>query len=141
MKFSYHNVPIDLSEAFPKRKSILRPIIPILLESEENKTGYWALIDSGADYCFFHSEIAEILQLDWQKGKIEEFGGIGGEKNLAYFHKVNMYIGGWKYELYCGFSDKIAKFGYGVLGQNGFFDLFVVRFDFEKEEIEIKPRR
>jgi hypothetical protein len=141
MKFPYQKVPIDSSEAFPEKKTILRPIVPILLEFKGIKTGYWTLIDSGADYCFFHSEIAEILQLDWRKGKMQEFGGIGGERSLAYFHKINIHIGGWQFELYCGFSDKIAKFGYGVLGQVGFFDHFVVKFDLEKEEIEIKPRK
>jgi len=31
--------------------------------------------------------------------------------------------------------------GYGVVGQNGFFDIFVVKFDLIKEEIELKERK
>lgn len=34
----------------------------------------------------------------------------------------------------------IPPFGYGVLGEEGFFDIFVIKFDFIKEEIELKPR-
>jgi len=29
---------------------------------------------------------------------------------------------------------------YGVVGQNGFFDNFIVKFDLSKEEIELKNR-
>lgn len=29
---------------------------------------------------------------------------------------------------------------YGIVGQKGFFDLFIVRFDLLKEEVELKPR-
>ena len=31
--------------------------------------------------------------------------------------------------------------GYGVVGQRGFFDKFVVKFDFLKEEVELKERK
>jgi hypothetical protein len=50
-----------------------------------------------------------------------------------------MHREGRKYKLYGGFSSSISPYGFGVLGQYGFFDLFIVKFDFKKEEIEIKP--
>jgi hypothetical protein len=84
--------------------------------------------------------LERFLGLDIKSGKKEIFGGISGEKLTAYFHLLNAEIGDWKYELYCGFSYDIPSFGYGVLGQIGFFDIFVVKFDLAKEEIEIKPR-
>lgn len=49
-------------------------------------------------------------------------------------------IGGWDYETKVGFSYDIAKSGMPVLGQKGFFNKFVVKFDLTKEEIELKPR-
>jgi len=113
----------------------------VTLEFGQIKTGYMALIDSGADYCFFHSEIAEVMNLDWQKGKRLNFVGVTGQKATSYFHNVDLYIGGWEFKVYCGFSDAISPKGFGVLGQIGFFDQFIVKFDLEKEEIEIKPRR
>lgn len=140
MKFPYIKFPQHFSEAFPERKTILRPVIPVILEFEEVKTGYLALVDSGSDYCFFHSEIAETLGLDWQRGKKMNFVGVTGQRATAYFHNINLYIGGWPYKLYCGFTSEISLDGFGVLGQIGFFDLFVVKFDLVKEEIEIKPR-
>lgn len=39
-----------------------------------------------------------------------------------------------------GFSYDIAKHGFGILGQRGFFDKFAVKFDLSKEEIELKAR-
>ncbi len=43
----------------------------------------------------------------------------------------------------CGegwFSSEFSRLGHGILGQKGFFDTFVVKFDFLKEEIELKAR-
>ena len=34
----------------------------------------------------------------------------------------------------------IAPHGYGILGQKGFFDIFVVKFDLLKEGIELQER-
>lgn len=129
MKFRYQKIKGRGSEAFPERRVILRPIIPVILEHKDEKVGYRALIDSGADYNIFHAVVAEILGLNIKKGKKENFGGISGGQLTAYFHFVNIKIGGWKYKLYCGFSYDIPPFGYGVLGQKGFFNLFVVKFD------------
>jgi hypothetical protein len=140
MKFRYQKIAAKESEAFPERKFILRPVILIILEHEDKKVGYKALIDSGADYNIFHAAVGEILGLDIKSGKKEIFGGISGEKLTAYFHLVEAKIGGWSYKLYCGFSYDIPPFGYGVLGQKGFFDNFIVKFDLLKEEIELKPR-
>ncbi|RKY41858.1 MAG: hypothetical protein DRP80_07375 [Candidatus Omnitrophota bacterium] len=78
-------------------------------------------------------------EIDVEKGKRLEFAGITGKKSIAYFHHVDLYIEGHKYKLYCGFSSSISPYGFGILGQYGFFDLFVVKFDLKKEEIEIKP--
>jgi len=50
-------------------------------------------------------------------------------------------IGGWNYKTTVGFSYDIAKHGFGILGQKGFFDIFVVKFDLLKEEIELKEKR
>ena len=35
----------------------------------------------------------------------------------------------------------MPNMGYGVVGQKGFFDIFTVRFDLLKEEIELKERK
>jgi len=140
MRFPYLSFKIPTPcEAFPHQKEILRPVIPIVLGYKERKVRYYALIDSGADYCFFHKEIAEVLGIDWRKGKKLEFAGVTGRKTTAYFCHVDLYIGGWEYKLYCGFSEKLSPYGFGILGQCGFFDMFKIRFVLKREEIEITP--
>jgi len=39
------------------------------------------------------------------------------------------------------FSYEITPFGFGVLGQLGFFDKFIVKFDYQKKSVEIVPKR
>ena len=141
MKFDYFKFPLERESAIFGR-SILKPIIPIKVSAGTSTLRYAALIDSGADFCIFDAEIGEVLGLDIQKGSKEPFGGIqekGGA--VAFIHKIIINIGGWDYQVEAGFSYDIAKWGYGILGQKGFFDTFVVKFDLAKEEIELKERK
>lgn len=99
------------------------------------------LIDSGADFCIFDAGIGEYLGIDIKSGNELQFSGIqslGGAK--AYIHKVNLEIGGHQFKAEIGFSYDISRNGYGILGQKGFFDQFVVKFDLQKEDLEIKFR-
>ena len=40
-----------------------------------------------------------------------------------------------------GGSVDISEKSYGILGQRGFFDIFTVKFDLTKEEIELNPKQ
>jgi predicted aspartyl protease len=141
MKFSYFKFPlVPRSEFFGNY--ILKPIISVKVINGNNSLNYDALIDSGADFCIFDAEIGEVLEIDVKSGRKEIFGGIqekGGAE--AFFHNVKINIGGWEYKTKIGFSYDIAKHGYGILGQKGFFDIFSVKFDYLKAEIEIKEGR
>jgi len=48
-------------------------------------------------------------------------------------------IGGRIYKIDAGFM-RMSGSSYGVVGQKGFFDKFIVKFDLIKEEIEIRER-
>ena len=123
-------------------KAVLKPIIPIRLKFRNSSLRYVALIDLGADFYIFDAPIGEYLGIDITTGKKEEFGGIQNRgKAFAYFHKVTIEIRGWDYQIIAGFSYDIAKRGYGVLGQKGFFENFIVKFNLLKEEVELKPRK
>jgi len=138
MKFRYHKFPLpERSEYFGL--SVLRPIIPVTIVAGSRELHYEALIDSGADFCIFDAEIGEYLGLPVRAGFREEFGGIqerGGAE--AFLHSVVLHIGGVPYTTTVGFSYDIASHGVGLLGQKGFFDLFIVTFDLEKEEIALQ---
>ncbi len=75
MKFDYLKLPLsERSDFFGT--SILKPIIPIEIGYEGRPVKYFALVDSGADFCIFDAQIAELLGIDVRSGKLEEFGGI-----------------------------------------------------------------
>lgn len=140
MKFSYRKLLLRQSSEF-FGSSILKPIIPIKIISSKLEISYAALIDSGADFCIFDGGIGEYLGLDVKKGIPMVFSGIQGiSGSKAYLHKVRLNIGGKEYQTIIGFSFDISPRGFGVLGQKGFFDIFVVKFDLEKEEIELKEK-
>lgn len=135
---SFRAAPID---PFPNRQYVFRPVIDIRIEWNSQSTQYRVLIDSGADYCVFHAEVAEVLGIPLTKGKKMIFYGTGGTPQAAYFHTIQMEIGGWPMELYCGFSYDMKTLPYGILGQTGFFDQFKIEFDYQNKRIELKPKR
>ena len=141
MKFAYQKYPAIPNPAFPERKRVLRPVIPIgLLGKNGEIYHYEALIDSGADHNIFHAEIGELIGLDVRTGKPIEFWGVTGEKMKAYFHNIKIEVGGHQHKIYCGFVYDFKNLAYGILGQDDFFKLYAVEFDLSKERVELKPR-
>ena len=147
MKFDLSQFNASSCEAFPDRKFNYRPVIPVHLYNVDltKSINYYVLLDSGADYNLFHAEIGELIGIDnHEEGKEQLLYGIEGEGIKSYFHDIVIEIGGWKYKTYSGFTDfggsKLNKMPYGLLGQEGFFNYFKVNFDYQKLEIEIKPK-
>lgn len=140
MKFKYFKFPLPgRSEFFGT--SVLRPVIPVDVTVANITVGYAALIDSGADFCIFDGSFGEILGLDVRSGKLLEFGGVQANRpSQSYLHEITISVGGLSHKIFAGFSYDIAPSGYGLLGQKGFFDIFTVKFDLAKEEIELKER-
>lgn len=141
MKLAYKKIRIEPTPAFPKRKYYLRPIIPIRLSYKNQAIRYEALLDSGADFCIFHAEIGDFLQIPIVKGEREIFGGIVGQSSTAYFHNLDITIAGNRYKnIPIGFSYDISPHGYGILGHYAFFDLFRIILDVKKEQIELREK-
>lgn len=141
MKFDYFRFPLS-SPSVLFGKSLLKPIIPIGISFNGRTLRYNALIDSGADFCIFDAEIGEYLGINIRNGTKENFGGIQERGSAeAFLHQVNINIGGWNYKTVVGFTYDIAKYGFGILGQKGFFDIFIIKFDLMREEIELKDRK
>jgi len=140
MKFPYLKFPLNKNSAF-FGSAILKPIIPVGVSYGEKTLRYGALIDSGADFCIFDAAVGEYLGIDIHSGSKEVFGGIqerGGAE--AFLHEVVLNIGGWDKKVIVGFSYDIAKHGFGILGQKGFFEIFSIKFDLAKEDVELKAR-
>ncbi len=140
MRFKYYKLSLPRRSDF-FGSEILKPIIPVAIFIGDKRLDYAALIDSGADFCIFHGEIGEYLGLDIPSGIPETFGGVqDAAVAKAFIHEVTVNVGGWNYKINIGFSYDVAKYGYGILGQRGFFDIFVVKFALAKEEIASKER-
>src|SRR3989338_7274928 len=119
---------------------ILRPVIPVEIIYKDRAVPLEVLVDSGADICIFDAQIGEILGIDIANGEKQAVCGITGEVEYYYIHPVAIKVGGWSHEILAGFLPNIARMGYGVVGQKGFFDMFIVKFDLLKEEIDLKQR-
>lgn len=141
MKFRYSKLALAEPDEF-FGNYLLKPIIPVRLSHQGQQIDYAALIDSGADFNIFDAQIGELLGLNIEDGTPVEFVGVQqAPASHTWIHQVKITIDGWEHETAIGFSYDIAKYGYGLLGQQGFFNLFVVKFDLLKEEIELKPRK
>lgn len=139
MNFKYRKFLLDpLKNPKFKRTSFLRPVIQIDFETKDGNFGYLVLIDSGADFCIFHAEIGEKLRLNVLNGDELTFYGTSGDPQKAYFHNISFKIGGHLHNAYVGFSKEMKSLAYGILGQDGFFDKWLVKFEYSKENVEIK---
>ena len=79
-----------------------------------------------------------ILGLDIKKGTPLTFYGTSGEPQKAYFHKTTFKVGGHEHICNVGFSYEMEKLAYGILGQDGFFDQWIIKFEYHKENVELK---
>ena len=120
----------------------LRPVIPVVIKHGDAEIGYHVLVDSGADLCILHEEIGTALGINVRTGEKHEVFGVGGKASLYYLHTITLIVGGIAHKIEVGFMADVAGrvMPYGIVGQRGFFDLFVVKFDLLKEEVELKPR-
>ena len=119
-----------------------RPVIEIRVKNKNESLRYEVLIDSGADICLFDANVGKAIGLDVEKGKKCEVFGVGGKTSIYFLCPVQIEIDGWSYNVEAGFMLEVAGrvLPYGIVGQKGFFENFIVKFDLLKEEIEFKTR-
>ena len=120
-------------------RDTLRPVIPVELVGHRT-IPYEVLVDSGADISIFDAQIGTLAGIDVEAGEPSMLSGVTGTTETFYIHKVTLILNDFKFQTKVGFLPNMTPLGYGVLGQRGFFDIFVVKFDLVKEEIELKQR-
>ena len=130
MKFKYKKIA----------PGVIRPIIPIEVKYRSKKVRYEVLVDSGADSNIFDEQIGNPLGVRIRNGKKGTVGGITGTQQTMYSHKVKIVVGGHEYETDANFMLNMPPYGHGVVGQKGFFDLFTVKFDYQKAILDLKPK-
>src|SRR5262249_7244600 len=121
---------------------LLEPVIPVGLRYGNNIIFVTALIDSGAELCLFHSSIAKALGIDLLSGRKEMIKGISLQEIPAYMHKVFIALKKEpRIEMEVGFMELDILPDGGLLGQQGFFDEFDIRFQRWLETIHITRKK
>jgi len=107
----------------------------------KKSTSIVAIVDSGADKSLFDAEVGKDIGLDVESGEVEYFGGIGGNRINAFVHRVQMQVIGIDkiIEIPVGFTENLGISG--ILGQEGFFDAFRIKFEKDHDTFEINPTR
>lgn len=121
--------------------SFRRPIIKITLRNPQNKKqlDYIALVDSGADFNIFHGDLSYMLDIDLTKAKKIPISGISdGTAIEGYWVPLEIGLNGKFYPSMSVFCFEISLDGFGVLGQEGFFNNFLIQFNLSKNEILLK---
>jgi len=145
MRFEYKRYPQEHGA------DIERPVIEVVLRNLRDATApvvaYEALVDSGSDRNIFPAELADVLGIELSAAKTVRYVGgvVAGERRPVYFHPVEITVGGpggpafWTV---VGFMPQFSKAGYGLLGRNGFFDVFTfVKFKDAEHALEIGRKR
>ena len=136
MKFPYREFTLDSSDAFPKGKRVFRPIIRVSVKYGDQSIDTFATIDSGSDFCVLPSDIGKAIGIDIKSGKQISITGIEDNPCDTYFHDIIIVIGGQEIKVWAAFNDTVPII---LLGQEGFFDRFDVRFNYRKKQISLTP--
>jgi len=103
-----------------------------------------AIVDSGADFCVFPTQVAKQLGIEIPNERDTVFTGTSDTSQVAYFAPVRAAI--WnanadeapiEFDLYAGFCDTLDHIGMGLLGQEGFFSRFEISFNFTGNSLTI----
>lgn len=101
-----------------------------------------AIIDTGADYILINSSIAKDLGINYKSGTKWTTTGIENKPIDTYFHELEIEIPNLERSLFKTKVGFINSNSVGILlGQNGFFDHFQIKFERYAScfEIEVKP--
>ncbi len=128
---------------FNKKKRIFFniPAIPVELEYGSIVIpNLMVLVDTGSSRSVFSWDIGLNLGINIKKGDKCRFGGVGG-KIPVWFHEIRMRIGSWDYKTDVGFVKRGKLPVIGLLGHEGFFERFDVKFMSNKQRLEISYNR
>ncbi len=145
MKIPYTVIgPADPSviRAFPSNKVVSLPLIKFALGYKGKKYQFKALLDSGADVSLYPMDVAELLEINLKKAEEYRVVGINGQVITTKLHEVTMMYDKYSFKITVGFSTAAVgarAFGAaGIIGHRGFFDRFIVSFNYKKQYFEVK---
>ena len=134
MKYQYTTI----SETYDtKGKYTRRPLLQLeLLEKGKSVTVY-GLIDSGADLTLINIEYASSLGIPLHKNNTKEFIGIGGRPIVCYLHTISIRPEHFTTPVKIPVAFIESNAVDVLLGQEGFFDLYRIKFEKDHGVFEI----
>lgn len=97
-----------------------------------------AYIDTGASFCLFHADVAEVLGIKLEEGEKREMILGDGDSIAVYVHQVKVLLAGKEFIASIGFS-KDLKIHFYILGRQDIFEHFVICFHEKEKMIEFTP--
>jgi hypothetical protein len=151
--FPYTEKAISATPAYPSGWTVRRPLLVARLTAS-NGNIFVCLVwpDSGADGCAFPLSYAIAMKLDPLQLKQQIAGGVGNAGNVAYHDNLKIELANLadyladptkfnplvSFDAYVAFTSGLEAQGLGLLGQSGFFENYVVTFDYKKREFHIE---
>lgn len=121
---------------------LLAPIIPVRLRYGSKIITILTLIDSGADSCYFHESVGRVLGIDIKSGRKESLRSLSSQQIPAYIHTVQLILQGEPaINIEAGFIEVDYLADGGLLGQQGFFDEFDIKFQRWQDSIYITRKK
>lgn len=114
------------------------PIVNLEVWSDGRWIGLEAYVDSGATYSIFHTDVAEILSLDYRQGRKIMVRVGDGKQIPVYLHKLPVQFAGHKFTAVIGFSQSLGV-GFNLLGRIDFFDRFRICFNDKERFLDATP--
>ncbi|PKP59385.1 MAG: hypothetical protein CVT89_01360 [Candidatus Altiarchaeales archaeon HGW-Altiarchaeales-2] len=124
------------SKIFP---DVYRPVADVNLWSSQREK--WICvsmyIDSGADITLIPKSIGELLGFEFNKSEIAELNGVGGGMVAVIIKKVPIRIEDHEFEVKVAWS--MIEDVPCLMGQEGIFDRFDIKFKKKDKIIEFEP--
>lgn len=117
MRFPFLELPGE-------RRPLLRPVVPIQLEDLE-EAPIFCLLDTGAVHNRFGAELAHVAGVSLDEALDEEEIMVGGIRTTGRCVRLDLTIGSHRFDAPAWFCEP-WPFGFGLLGQEGFFRFFRV---------------
>ena len=115
------------------------PIIPLKIKGTEGWVELRGFVDTGASYCLFHIDVAEVLGLKLAEGERGEMVLGDGDVLTVFVYNLSVSIAGKEFKAKIGFS-KGLNINIYIIGRENIFEQFIVCFDEKEKAIEFKPR-
>jgi len=117
MKFDYHYF-----------EGKFLPVVPIKLKGKKEWVEFIAFVDTGASYCLFKADVAELLGLKLEDGEKTEMVLGDGKIIVVYLHKINVNVADKEFPAYVGFSKELG-INFNIIGRRSIFEQFIVCFN------------